>query len=132
MIPGPDLPAYIRKDKAHVSDADQRPTDLEYDRYLWLCEEAKRAGYDSATLRRSGSFQVGDVLFTAIYAAASDLLPTSPCAWANLMPPSYATTPPRPGRRFCATSTRRRAWPPTSTFAPASGCVPRRAPGSRR
>jgi hypothetical protein len=74
VVPGPDLPAYRRKDKAHVSDADQRPTDLEYDRYLWLCEEAKRAGYDSAELRHSGSFQVGDVLFTAIYAAASDLL----------------------------------------------------------
>lgn len=74
VIPGPDLPAYIRKDKAHVSDADQRPTDLEYDRYVWLCEEAKRAGYDSATLRCTGSFRVGDVLFTAIYAAASDLL----------------------------------------------------------
>jgi len=74
VVPGPELPTYIRKDTAHVSDADQRPTDLEYDRYLWLCEEAKRSGYDSATLRRTGSFQVGDVLFTAIYAAASDLL----------------------------------------------------------
>jgi glucosylglycerate hydrolase len=74
VIPGTDLPAFTRKDKAHVTNADQRPTDHEYDRYLWLVEEARRAGYDSATLRESGSFQVGDVLFTAIYAAASDLL----------------------------------------------------------
>jgi len=57
-----------------VSDAAQRPTDREYDRYLWLLEEAKQAGYDAGMLRDSGSFQVGDVLFTAIYAAASDLL----------------------------------------------------------
>jgi len=71
---GPGLPAYVRRDKAHVSDAAQRPTDCEYDRYVWLVEEAKRAGYDSSLLRDSGSFQVGDVLFTAIFAAASDLL----------------------------------------------------------
>ena len=71
---GPGLPAYTRKDQAHVADAAQRPTDAEYDRYLWLVEEAKRASYDAGLLRQIGSFQVGDVLFTAIYAAASDML----------------------------------------------------------
>ena len=71
---GPGLPLYQRKDKAHVSDAAQRPTDREYDRYIWLVEEAKEAGYDAGLLRHSGSFQVGDVLFTAISACASDLL----------------------------------------------------------
>jgi glucosylglycerate hydrolase len=71
---GPELPAYIRRDTAHVSSAAQRPTDGEYDRYLWLVEEAKQAGYDPGLLRESGRFQVGDVLFTAIFAAASDLL----------------------------------------------------------
>jgi hypothetical protein len=71
---GPGLPRYARKDKAHVSDAAQRPTDGEYDRYLWLVEEAKRASYDAGLLRETGSFQVGDVLFTAIFACASDLL----------------------------------------------------------
>ena len=70
----PGLPAYTRRDKAHVSDACQRPTDHEYDRYLWLVEEAKAAGYDAGLLRETGSFQVGDVLFTAIFATASDLL----------------------------------------------------------
>jgi hypothetical protein len=74
VVVGPDLPSYIRRDKAHVSNAAQRPTDGEYDRYLWLVQEAKQAGYDAGLLRESGSFQVGDVLFTAIYAAASDLL----------------------------------------------------------
>jgi len=71
---GPGLPLYQRKDKAHVSDAAQRPTDREYDRYLWLVEEAKRASYDAGLLRQTSSFQVGDVLFTAIFACASDLL----------------------------------------------------------
>jgi glucosylglycerate hydrolase len=74
VVPGPGLPAYTRMDKAHVTNPGQRPTDEEYDRYLWLIEEARRAGYSSARLRETGSFQVGDVLFTAIYAAASDLL----------------------------------------------------------
>jgi len=74
VVVGADLPAYVRRDKAHVSDAAQRPTDGEYDRYVWLVEEAKRAGYDAGLLRESGSFQVGDVLFTAIFAAANDLL----------------------------------------------------------
>lgn len=71
---GPGLPCYQRKDKAHVTDAAQRPTDREYDRYLWLVEEAKRASYNAGLLRQAGSFQVGDVLFTAIFACASDLL----------------------------------------------------------
>jgi glucosylglycerate hydrolase len=71
---GPGLPLYQRRDKAHVADAAQRPTDREYDRYLWLVEEAKRASYNSGLLRQTGSFQVGDVLFTAIFACASDLL----------------------------------------------------------
>ena len=57
-----------------MSDAAQRPTDHEYDRYLWLVEEAKRASYDAGLLRHTGSFQVGDVLFTAIFACACDLL----------------------------------------------------------
>lgn len=73
---GPGLPFYVRKDKAHVSDSAQRPSDQEYDRYLWLVEEAKRASYDPGLLRETGSFQVGDVLFTAIFARASDLLAT--------------------------------------------------------
>jgi hypothetical protein len=74
VVPGPSLPSYTRRDKAHVSSAAQRPTDAEYDRYLWLVEEARNAGYDAGLLRETGSFQVGDVLFTAIFAAAGDEL----------------------------------------------------------
>jgi hypothetical protein len=71
---GADLPAYIRRDTSHVTSAAQRPTDGDYDRYLQLIEEAKQAGFDAGLLRETGSFQVGDVLFTAIFAAASELL----------------------------------------------------------
>ncbi len=55
-----------------VADAAQRPTGEEYDRYLWLVEEAKNAGYDQKVLSTSSSFDVGDVFFTAIFAAAND------------------------------------------------------------
>jgi glucosylglycerate hydrolase len=70
VVVGPDLAPYRRRDTEHVADAGQRPTDEEYDRYLWLVEEAKRARYDQAELARTGSFNVGDVFFTAILAAA--------------------------------------------------------------
>lgn len=69
-----DLPPYQRRDTSHVASAAERPTDEEYDRYLMLVEEQKAAGYDAATLMRTSSFAVGDVLFTAIFAAAGDIL----------------------------------------------------------
>jgi len=71
---GPGLPAYRRHDLDYVGDAGQRPTDREYDRYLWLVEEAKEAHYNQALLRETSSFRVGDVLFTAIFASACDHL----------------------------------------------------------
>jgi len=70
--PGPDLPPYERRDLKYVTDAGQRPTNQEYDSYLWLVEEAKHAGYDQQVLSRSSSFNVGDVFFTALFAAAND------------------------------------------------------------
>lgn len=76
VTPGTDLPEYTRRDTAHVADAGQRPSDREYDRYLWLLHEARRAGYDSASLRSVSSFAAADVLFTAIFAAASEQLAT--------------------------------------------------------
>lgn len=71
---GAELPPYKRRDLAHVTDPSQRPTGTEYDRYLWLVEEAKQARYDQALLARSCSFDVGDVFFTALFATASDHL----------------------------------------------------------
>jgi hypothetical protein len=68
------LPPYHRRDLEHVGDARQRPTQAEYDRYLWLVEEAKQAHYDQAELARVSSFNVGDVFFTAIFATANDHL----------------------------------------------------------
>ena len=72
-VPG-TLPPYVRRDLAHVADAAQRPSREEYDRYLWLVEEEKQAHYDQAALAVSSSFRVGDVFFSAIFAAANESL----------------------------------------------------------
>jgi glucosylglycerate hydrolase len=73
---GPDLPPYRRRDVLVVDDAGQRPSDREYDRYLWLVEEMKRARYDDAQVRRTCSFAAEDVLLSAVLALACDVLAT--------------------------------------------------------
>jgi glycogen debranching enzyme len=69
-----DLPAYQRRDTRIVTDASQRPSTLEYDRYLWIVEELKRADYDDERIRESVSFLVSDVFMSAIFAVANDAL----------------------------------------------------------
>ncbi|MGO9661261.1 MAG: glucosylglycerate hydrolase [Acidimicrobiales bacterium] len=71
---GPGLPPYERRDLQFVSSPEERPSGTEYDRYLWLVEEAKGAHYDQQQLAGTASFDVGDVFFTAIYAVANDHL----------------------------------------------------------
>lgn len=68
------LPPYVRQDVGVVGDADERPTDREYDRYLWLIEEMRRANYDQREIVRTSSFLVGDVFITALFAIACDVL----------------------------------------------------------
>ncbi len=67
-----DLPPYTRADLRHVTDRSQRPTDSEYDRYLWLVELLKRERYDEAAVYPSHPFLVKDVLFSAILVAANE------------------------------------------------------------
>jgi hypothetical protein len=69
-----DLPPYTRYDLQHVTDPSHRPTDAEYDRYLWLLELLKRERYDEAEIYDSHPFLVKDVLFSAILVAANEAL----------------------------------------------------------
>jgi glucosylglycerate hydrolase len=71
---GPDLPAYQRRDTRIVTDASQRPSTQEYDRYLWIVEQLKRAEYDDERIRESVSFLVTDVFMSAVLAVANDAL----------------------------------------------------------
>jgi glucosylglycerate hydrolase len=69
-----EVPPHPRYDLEHVDDPSQRPTDADYDRYLWLVELIKRARCDEAAIYRSHPFLVKDVLFSAILVAANEAL----------------------------------------------------------
>jgi glucosylglycerate hydrolase len=69
-----DLPPYTRLDRAHVADASERPSDEEYDRYLWLVEEMRRVGYDDAAVAETSSFAVEDAFFSAVLAVACEVM----------------------------------------------------------
>jgi len=69
-----EVPPYTRYDLQHVTDPSHRPTDSEYDRFLWLLELLKRARYDEADIYERHPFLVKDVLFSAILVAANEAL----------------------------------------------------------
>jgi hypothetical protein len=69
-----EMPPYTRYDLQHVADPSHRPSDEEYDRYLWLLELLKRERYDEAEIYDSHPFLVKDVLFSAILVAANEAL----------------------------------------------------------
>jgi glucosylglycerate hydrolase len=69
-----EVSPHPRYDLEHVHDPSQRPTDADYDRYLWLVKLVKRAACDEATIYRSHPFLVKDVLFSAILVAANEAL----------------------------------------------------------
>lgn len=72
--PGSDLPPYVRLDRGQVGSDGERPSDAEYDRYLWLIEEMRRVRYHPDEVVRTSSFLVGDVFVTALFALACDVL----------------------------------------------------------
>jgi hypothetical protein len=69
-----DLAPYVRRDLQHVDDVSHRPTDEEYNIYVWLVESIKRARCDEKALYRSHPFLVKDVFFSAILVAANEAL----------------------------------------------------------
>jgi hypothetical protein len=70
---GETLP-YTRHDLKHVTDPSERPTQSEYDRYLWLVDLLKDVHYDDAAVHRTHPFLIKDVLMSAIFATASEAL----------------------------------------------------------
>jgi glycogen debranching enzyme len=69
-----DLPPYQRRDISHIQDRSQRPSDAEYDRFLWLVTQFKAAHYDDAEIQRTSPLLVQDVFFAGIFAAANHAL----------------------------------------------------------
>ena len=62
-----DLPDYRRQDVDHVDDPAQRPDQKTYDRYVHLCEQLKRAGYDDRAAYDTCDFLVKDVTSTVLF-----------------------------------------------------------------
>jgi hypothetical protein len=65
--PGP----YTRLDVTELGDPSQRPTDWDYDRFLWLVEQLRKYRYDDARIYREYPFLIKDVFFSAILVAAN-------------------------------------------------------------
>ncbi|MGI9499249.1 MAG: amylo-alpha-1,6-glucosidase [Geminicoccaceae bacterium] len=64
-VPTEGVLPYVRRDILHV-DASERPTSLEYDRYLWLLQHFRSLDWDNEKLHDASPFQVVDPGFNAI------------------------------------------------------------------
>ena len=73
VVPGPMAPLE-RRDLEHVENANERPSDRDYERYLWLVEQLVSVGYDDDAARAVIDFRVGDVFMSALLAHSSELL----------------------------------------------------------
>jgi hypothetical protein len=65
---------YTRLDTRQVRDPSQRPTDWDYDRYLWLVSLLRKYRYDDAQIYRSYPFLIKDVFFSAVLVSANAAL----------------------------------------------------------
>jgi len=68
--PGP----YTRLDISQIGDPSQRPTDWDYDRYLWLVGLLRKYRYDDAQIHRLYPFLMKDVFFSAVLVSANAAL----------------------------------------------------------
>ena len=65
---------YTRLDTRQVADPSQRPTNWDYDRYLWLVGLLRKYRYDDAEIYRRYPFLIKDVFFSAVLVAANAAL----------------------------------------------------------
>jgi alpha,alpha-trehalase len=72
-VPQTENRNYVRRDTSHVDQA-QRPRQAEYDRYMYLVELFRGAGYDPAFMYRESPFRVVDLCVNcALQRATEDL-----------------------------------------------------------
>jgi len=65
---------YTRLDTRQVKDPSQRPTNWDYDRYLWLVGQLRKYRYDDAQIYRQYPFLIKDVFFSAVLVSANAAL----------------------------------------------------------
>lgn len=88
-VPTDGVEPYVRRDTTHADPA-HRPTQEQYDRYLWLLQRFRTLGWDNARLHDASPFQLIDPGFNAILirscldlAAVADALDETAIADAN-------------------------------------------------
>lgn len=69
-----DIPAYERKDLQNPKAAAHRPTQEDYDRYVYLVDLYRRHNYDDAAIREVTPFMIEDPLFNGILAYSNECL----------------------------------------------------------
>lgn len=68
------IPAYTRKDLQNPEAAKHRPTQEDYDRYVYLVDLFRQQRYDDAKIHERCPFQIQDPLFNAILAWSNESL----------------------------------------------------------
>ncbi len=68
------LAPYQRADLTHVEDPSQRPTQADYDRFLWIVDRLIDARYRVDAAAEPLPFRMKDVFFSAILVAANEAL----------------------------------------------------------
>ena len=64
-VPTDGLEPFTRRDTQHANP-DHRPTQAQYERYIWLIQKFRSLGWDNARLHDASPFQVVDPGFNAI------------------------------------------------------------------
>jgi hypothetical protein len=68
------IPEYRRKDLSHGVNPDMRPSDDDYDRFVYLVDLFRRCRYDEKEIRKESPFLIYDPLFNSILCAADESL----------------------------------------------------------
>lgn len=68
------LPSYVRKDLEHGIDPAMRPSDDDYDRYVFLVDLFRTCDYDEFLIRKSCPFLIQGPLFNSILCRANESL----------------------------------------------------------
>jgi hypothetical protein len=74
-VPTDGVQPYRRRDTQHVN-ASERPTQAEYDRYMWLVQRFRGLGWDNTKLHDASPFRVVDPGFNAILIRSDEALGT--------------------------------------------------------
>ncbi len=101
------IPPYQRVDTTHVDAAD-RPTNAEYDRYVYLVKLFADHGYDEACIRPDCPFLIQDVLFNTLLCQSNrDLAEIARLLDEDAVPfQTWPNAPPKRSIVNCGTSSR--------------------------